>query len=198
MADEASLRRTWIIAIVALATLVVAGIVILGGGDGDEASVQAVALAPQEQSSGAAGERAGGCEPVTGGCGARGSSEREPVPGPSATDGEESGEPSTAGAPTSTPSPAEPSDETSQQEVDGGAGDERSKPNRNPDHYGPGGEPRDESHLWIDEDDAPASSPVNVNPDHYGPGGEPQDESHLWIDEDDAPASSPVNVNPDE
>ncbi len=79
-------------------------------------------------------------------------------------------------------------------------GDGDSKPNRNPDHSGPGGEPEVPSTPAVSEPDTPNTiDQPNVNPDHYGPGGEPEVPSTPAVSEPDTPNTiDQPNVNPDE
>ena len=85
--------------------------------------------------------------------------------------------------------PTDPATGT-EEEAAGGGG---SKPNRNPDHYGPGGEPELPSSTPVGEVDI--FGPAPVNPDHYGPGGEPELPSSTPVGEVDF--SEPPPVNPD-
>jgi hypothetical protein len=70
-----------------------------------------------------------------------------------------------------------------------------SRPNRNPDHYGPAGKPPSKSAM-ISEDEPASSDPPNVDPDHYGPGGQPP-EPTMTVDEESPATPDSPNRNPD-
>ncbi len=190
----AQTRRNWIIGGLAAVTIAVATILLVGGGGSgsDLASVQTVAAGTGSETAAAASPAHApevGCEHGESGCrpDRKPDDESASDAGPSGGRGDATGE-SQASAATTEPDAGTPAPEDVPAEPPTGAeeeeaGDGVSKPNRNPDHYGPGGEPPQESTVYAGEPDW--TDPPNVNPDHYGPGGEPPQESTVYAGEPD-------------